>query len=1489
MYSETTPIHRLFEQKAKLLCNRIAVIDATCSFTFGQLNTRANQLASFLRARGIGRGSKVVVYASRSANTVLAFLAVMKSGAAYVPVEAPLARGWLKHQMKGVQAPAVLTERQLADELLDCGSLVVAVDEEQAPYSSYPEDDLSEEVLPDDPVYLMYTSGSTGQPKGAIITHAGLSNYAQAVSERFGFSREPLHFVLASSFSTDLGNTCVMPALVTGGTLHVLSPNVARDPVRFARAMEAIDVLKITPTHLNALMSGPDPAAVLPRKVLVFGGEVLSFELVERLAAYKPSCRVANHYGPTETTIGATCTWADSVDYWRTFSGSIPIGTPLSGVKLRLLRDSAEVAPGEPGELYIGGIGVARGYLSQPELTARQFVASPLPQDHGEVFYKTGDLCRQLPDGNVEFLGRADRQVKIRGFRVEPGEIEAILRGHPAVHSAAVKAVGEQGSKRLVAYLVPRSDVDQDELRRFINHRAPAFMVPSEFLVMKEFPLSASGKVDYNSLPQLEETWQETDGHVDLTPEQTLIRESWQRCLRKSRTGLQENFLSLGGDSITAIQISSQLRGHGVDLSPQQIFDHPTILEQARVCRSVVKAATPHDAAADGAFLLSPIQEWFFAQNFPDSHYWNQGILVEVETGVAVHALRAALQEVAGRHDALRLGFSQEHGCWKQFVLAALPDVPLRHESLSGHSPADQQRRVAQVARQIQDDIRLATPPLFRAVLFDRGPEEHAWLMLIAHHLVIDAVSWRVILADLQYACGQARPVAAAALRPEATSFQQWMQFLLPLCQDPGSLRAEMAQWISTSEGAEVELPVDRPHGDNSEAAATTLWCAFSREDTEQLLALLPSGCSVYEMLLTALARTLCPWAGHHSGVLIDVESHGRENFGTRMELADAVGWFTSLFPLKIDCIPGETFDQDMHRISERVRSIPHKGLGYGLLRYCSEAGDRLAMSSLRQPRFCFNYLGRFHDVSQTGFRWKPVPCAFPCRSGRTPIGYDFKLNGRIINDRLYLDWVYSRERYCPETMLELATELVTQLGVLLTERLGISEGEWPATPDLFRVEQQSTSGLPMTFAGERRGALLATGGGHPSGTEVLLTGATGYLGIYLLREILASTNARVHCVVRGRNHEEAMQRLVSEYKWYFPDRSSNLASSRVRVLAGDVGLSQMGLHGNDYRELLERVTDVFHSAADVRLIAETQSLVRANVLGTRHMLEFATTGTRKRLHHISTLSVVGSPPPHWKGRFSEHDLDIGQTFSNPYERSKFEAEMLLRDARREGTDIRVYRFGNLVGNSRDGRFQRNIERSRIYLNLKAWIETGLAPYNPEARISFSYVDYVARSILALAFAPSTPLHSFHVENRHTLNQYDLVRILHAFGYPIALLERHEYAQRLASLASREGYVFGLNTIWGHRSDEGDRAAVCSCTETEKYLSALDIVFPRPTADWFRKMIRHCIDVGFLNPPPFWDQIVSTPEILSDGITRFGKMAPSDSADLPARAFAVEN
>nr|QEO73952.1 condensation domain-containing protein [uncultured bacterium] len=993
-----TTFPALFEAQARRTPDATALVCDGTGLTFAEVDARANRLAHHLLREGVEPERIVALSLPRGVDWVVGVLGILKAGAVYLPIDPGLPDARRQYLLEDSGAVHVI------DAPIDTSGL--------------PETDPLVPLRPDHAAYVIYTSGSTGKPKGVVVEHRQLVNLLH--NHREDFAREHLRVAVSAVFSFD--TSWEGPLLMADGhELHVLTDEVRLEPTALVRYVREhrIDFLDLTPSYVQQLV----PAGLLDGehrpKVLMLGGEALGTALWQELA--RADVAAYNFYGPTETTVDAvSCV----------ITGDRPvIGRPLSNLTAHVLDDDLRPLPvGVPGELFIGGAQVARGYLDRPGLTSERFPADPFGPP-GSRMYRTGDRVRwvavggaddRTQSGVLEYLGRTDDQVKIRGFRIEPGEVEAALVSHPDVTEAAVVARADNGHTRLVGYVVTTGPVD---LREHLRHLLPDYQVPSAFVELDRLPLTPNGKLDRAALPAPQAV---ADGeHVPpRTPVEAELARIWAEVLGAERVGVEDNFFAVGGDSILSIQLVSRARQAGLHLTSRDVFRHQTIAESALVVSAAVEAEP--EPLFTGPAPLTPIQRWFFAEHGPLPHF-TMSLLVELEPEVDAAALRDAVRTVVQHHDALRLRFREIDGQWVQEVADTEGDV--------FEASAD----VEATAREAQRSLDLASGPLLRAVFFPGGRPK---LLLTVHHLVMDGVSWRILLGDLEQAYRR------VPLEPVGTSFTQWAHRLAEHVRS-GALDDAREHWGSLPEPE--ALPVDRG-GPNTAGSVRSVSVRLDRATTDALLTAVPPvyRTQVNDVLLSALGRALAEWTGRDA-VSVALEGHGREELLPGVDLNRTVGWFTTQFPVVLETC--DDWSRTLKSVKESLRAVPHRGLSFGALDLGHSGGGRL-------PQVSFNYHGRF-DVADGGFY----------RARQDSVGEDLApeetrshlldVTGLVERGELELSWQYSEQVHDEETVRRLAERTLDGLREIVAHcaQPGVG-GRTPSDFPLARLTQEQVDAL---------------------------------------------------------------------------------------------------------------------------------------------------------------------------------------------------------------------------------------------------------------------------------------------------------------------------------------------------------------------------------------------------------------------------------------------
>jgi amino acid adenylation domain-containing protein/non-ribosomal peptide synthase protein (TIGR01720 family)/FkbM family methyltransferase len=1367
-----TLIQARFEAQAASHPDATAVVCDGQRQSYAAINARANQLAHLLRRCGVAPETRVALYLERSIDTVIAILAVLKAGGAYVPLETAYPADRLAFMIDDAQPVVTITERRLSGGLPATSGRVISLDDDRALLDAEPADNPASVTDPANVAYVIYTSGSTGKPKGVLVTHENVCRLLDATDAWFRFGARDVWTVF-HSFSFDFSVWELWGPLLTGGCAVIVPYMVSRSPELFLDLLvkERVTVLNQTPSAFRQL-SQADAVAGTPAlalRVVIFGGEALDFQSLtswfERRGDSLP--QLVNMYGITETTVHVTYRTVTLEDV-AAGAGSL-IGEPIPDLSIRLVDAAGHPVPaGVPGEIAVGGAGVARGYLGRPDLTADRFVPDPYAAEAGARLYRSGDLARRLHNEDLQYLGRIDDQVKIRGFRIELGEIQQVLAQHPAVQDAVVvPREFAPGDTRLVAYITPhphraapvrelmrrapdhaarglerhelpngmtvvhlnrneteflfgevyeqesylrhgitigdnacvfdvganiglftlfasqqardvrvfafepippvferleanvavhgvRAELQQagaaaengqavfqyyphvsifsgrfadaaherEVVARFVGNQAaaggadpasgtalldelidarletvavecplvrisdvvrqhridridllkvdveksewevlsgvdagdwpmirqvivevhdedgrlsrivellgahgfgvtveqdallsgtdlysvyarrpdaasqtpapaapepvwssanrivaetraaakrqlPEYMVPAAFTMIESLPLTANGKLDRRALPDVEPQRVDTDGAFAAprtAVEQTLAG-IWSRVLRVPRVGIADNFFELGGDSILSIQVVAAARAEGLRLTPRQMFQHPTIRDLAALEDAAPVAVPVAEGAEAGEVPLTPIQQWFFAQDLVSPSHFNQAVLLQSLEPIDQTALAAAVGEILGRHDALRFRFDRSNRPVRQMLLPAEEIEPSMPESvdLSSAPEDDIPQLIERAATRSQQSLDLESGRLLRCTVFDGGSSgRRSYLLIVIHHLVVDGVSWRILLEDLYEAYAGHLAGTAARTHPGTTSFRQWSARLSQYAHSP-ELASQAAFWRERLPATAVGLPRDGA-GENTVEASDRVIVSLSSDETRQLIQDVPKayGTQIDDVLLAALSQSVVEWAGQ-SPVLAHLEGHGREPlFGDEIDLSRTVGWFTTLVPVVLDVGPGADPGEALKHMKEQLRQLPHRGIGYGILRYLSPAATvREYFSALPQPEISFNYQGRFAAAEGAAWMGAPSLSSGLSRAGSGRRAHLVEIDGSVTDDRLRLAWTFATTIHRRRTVEGVAARFVECLRALIAHAVGGDAGGF--TPSDFpsaRVSQRDLDKL---------------------------------------------------------------------------------------------------------------------------------------------------------------------------------------------------------------------------------------------------------------------------------------------------------------------------------------------------------------------------------------------------------------------------------------------
>jgi pristinamycin I synthase-3/4 len=1042
--SQAQSVAALCAAQAARTPDRIAVVGEDTHTSFAALDARANDVADAVLERRLSQPSIVAIALGRSPEFAAALLGIWRAGAACLLLDPNLPEARARQLLRDTRANLVLSTTAISDPwgLADVPSCEV-VD-----ISFLPRAPLLRPVRTSTPgdraAYVLFTSGSTGAPKGVVVSERALANKISSIPSYLGLSPEArCGVVTAPGFDPIL--TAVLGPLSIGATVIMVPDGIRTDPVRWSAYSldQQINVLWTTP-GLAAALINEGPAGVR-LDLLTLGGEVLPPTLANALWRGRRATRIVNSYGPTE---GCVNVLAHHLELPVTGT-SVPLGRPLANYVVYVLDDALlPVPPAVIGELYVAGCGLARGYNQAPGLTAQRFVADPYGQP-GTRMYRTGDLVRWTREGLLEFVARNDDQVKVRGSRVELGEVEAVLRSLPGIEAAAVVSWKPNGGEsRLVGYVLPSVDSSFDELllRRQLARIVPEALIPAILLPVAEWPITSNGKVDRKRLPLPDVSSRQPAFRAPRTPVERMLCQLIAELLRLERVGLDDRFFGLGGDSIGSIQLVSRALKAGLIISPRDVFEQSTVEALAAVTR--IREDSRPDAAADaddgsGPVPLTPIM-CRLRERGGSLRRFSQSVRVQVPAALRLTDVHTAVQTVLDRHGALRL--RQVGGPEGWALEAPPPGTTLAsdcvHRVVMPQDPAAAAEQLRLSIDAALDWLDPANGRMLHAVWFDGGTRTPGQLALVAHHLAVDGVSWRILLSDLETAWRAAAAGETPSFEPATTSFRRWAELLEIEAQRPARL-LELDYWRGVLTACPPLVTQSPDPVLDAAGTAGQLRRTIEPSITEGLLRNVPLvfNCGINDVLLAALAVAIARWQRRSpggdravAGAVLDVEGHGRESLSAEADVARTVGWFTTVYPVYLDMSGvdiedawrgGPALADALKSVKERLRRMP-RPLTFGLLRYLNRAtADELA--SLPAPSVAFNYLGRFAVAAGGDWTLASSGGLGGSRAPETPLSHAITINAVTLDGiegpRLTAYWTWAPTLLAHAEMTQLAED----------------------------------------------------------------------------------------------------------------------------------------------------------------------------------------------------------------------------------------------------------------------------------------------------------------------------------------------------------------------------------------------------------------------------------------------------------------------------------
>lgn len=1016
-YAVESTLLDLFAQQVSERPDQTALVFEDVAYTYQEVNALSNQLRDYLEKKyNLSPNDLVGIQLERGQWMIITLLAVLKAGCAYVPIDTEYPQDRINY----------MVENSGCTLLFDNKELEVFKDTKEL----YDDGDYLSSVKTSDLAYVIYTSGSTGRPKGVMVSHGAVSNSIQAQLQVLEISPNDkcLQFF---SCSFDVSVFEIFISLVSGSTLYIIKDQEKKNPELLENFISnsGISILTLPAAYLSQISIENMPSL----RKLITGGEAVNQEIIFKISDYVD---YFNAYGPTEASI---CT---SVFKIKKGTGrSVPkisIGKALQNTYIYILDPQENLIPtGMIGEICIGGIGLAKGYINNEALSAEKFVVNPFRAK--ELMYKTGDLGRWLPDGSVDFIGRIDDQVKIRGYRIELGEIERILQKCNRVDVATVAAhLNADGFQELTAYIVSSTTIYAKEIAAELSQHLPSFMIPSHFVQLEELPLNANGKIDKSKLSLLKNNTVET-GISSANPKnekESILISVYIDVLKKEDINSKSDFFVSGGDSIKAIQIVGKLKHLGYIVSIQDVLGFPVIEELSQKIELVTKEKD--QKLVEGNIELSPIQLSFFQNDkFPKNHF-NQSVLLEAQERISEQHLKTVFDVIINHHDALRMYYTTENGVYKQI------NGGNRHTYDYELIEVENENTFVENCNRLQSGFDLENGPLFKVCLF--RDKERDRLLMIAHHLVIDAVSWRILFEDFSALYEQCLSNADLSIPLKTDSFKLWMEKQVAYANE-SVIKNEEAYWTNLEGKNILKLPADNPNGSNLYENAAKVSFVLEEEITDVLL----TKCfkayktDVNDILISTLTTALSTVFGIDK-VALAMEGHGRENIGKEIDITRTVGWFTTMYPVVLEAIDTKEPIKHLINVKENLHRIPNKGFGYGVLRYLCNKTYKL------DPQITFNYFGDFgsgvgavngkeHFKFSGDYHGHP----FPINMKRDSV---LDVSAMVVNGIMQITIDYSQEQYLKSTIDKLADVFKEKLNDLISE-LALENNKYITPVDL--------------------------------------------------------------------------------------------------------------------------------------------------------------------------------------------------------------------------------------------------------------------------------------------------------------------------------------------------------------------------------------------------------------------------------------------------------
>lgn len=1037
-YPNNKTLIQLFDEKAESHPDSVALVSGNEILTYKILSQKVNSLAQYIVESNHDAGEIVAILADRSEEMIIGILATLKVGCGYMPIDYKCPDERIMYMIKDSQAGVLLTKRDVNTDL-DSVKVLDLCDQ-----TLYQREwrEIQKASDPSDIAYIIYTSGTTGNPKGVVVRNKSIINTLYFLEKKYPMETGD-SYLFKTNYTFDVSVSEIFGWFIGDGKLVILPNGDEKEPQKLldAIAQNKVTHINFTSSMYNAFFSKgivEHLNQVKSLKYIITAGEALKIEDVEFSRSILKFSQLENLYGPTEASIYATH-YSLSKEDLR--SGNIPIGRPVDNCKIYVLNKGMKMQPvGIPGELYISGLGVTDGYINNVALTNEKFVKDPF--NPGWKMYKTGDLAKWNYDGNIEFLGRLDKQVKIRGHRIELGEIEACMLKLESVKQAIVIADEVKNQKSLIAYYVSADESQKEtflkkEITKHLKVFLPEYMVPSHLMAIQDVPVNKNGKVDIKALPKISISRADETKNMEASgKEEEVLLKTWKEVLDVKSVSMNDSFFDLGGDSIKAIQVVSKLKLENMRLQVKDIFKWPTIRELAKHIE-VLESVNPLEMGkVEGSLALTPIQAWFFENNFRNYNHWNQSVTLQFKKRLSTHKIQSSVEHLVDMHDVLRMKFEISDGDVKQVNQSADKTYfELSHYDLSGRNEIrDELNRISDG---LQATLDIQNGPVMKLGHFttDQGD----FLIMAIHHLVVDGVSWRILLDDFKRIYESLETGDEVIALPKTTSYKKWSYELTKFSKS-NEIKKDFNHWRKIESAHVDKLPNERSaKGRPSRNTVMSVRKDLNEYATEKLLKHTNQAYNteINHILLAALYKTIYDTFGLEN-ILINLESHGREEFCSELDVTRTVGWFTSLYPVIFNYRDKCSIKDLIIDVKDGMKKIPKNGMSYGVIKYLSE--NKYPLARKLQPEVCFNYLGQLdRDGKNSLFELSELGSNNQIGNENEMV-YALDFNGKVQDGRLQMDLSFSQEEYTAETMSGLVTAYMENLGDIIAHCMNMDE-----------------------------------------------------------------------------------------------------------------------------------------------------------------------------------------------------------------------------------------------------------------------------------------------------------------------------------------------------------------------------------------------------------------------------------------------------------------